>query len=92
MSAAPWTPWEDRPAAELRRADTAAGVVLAQRRVQVLLAELIAVLAELFPEAKGDVCETCGRALSPRSVHCPHCRITPATYIAGPGEKETNAA
>ena len=81
MTAAPWRPWEDQSAEELRRTDTAAGTVLAQRRVQVLLAELIAVLAELFPETKGDVCETCDRALSPRSVHCPHCRDA-ATGVA----------
>jgi hypothetical protein len=62
------------PAAELRRQDTATGTVLAQRRVNVLLAELIAVLAELFPETKGEICETCDRALSPRTVNCPHCR------------------
>jgi hypothetical protein len=74
VSGVPWTPWTEMPAEELRRSDTAAGTVLAQRRVQVLLAELIATLAELFPETKGEICETCDRALSPRTVNCPHCR------------------
>jgi len=51
-----------------------------QAKVDALILETVALLAELLGGPAGTVCPACRRALAPRVRNCPHCRQDAAVH------------